>query len=141
MGKDVLAGGMVRQLTVRGDERGSLIAIEGGIDVPFPIARVYYIFGTLPGVERGFHAHRQLNQFAVCLAGSCVMVLDDGQVRDDVLLDRCDFGITIPPMIWHEMRDFSPECVLMVLADAPYEEADYIRDYDVFRSSAAGAQR
>lgn len=64
-------------LQVRGDERGSLIAIEAGSEAPFPIERVYYLFGTLAGVERGFHAHKKLQQLAVAVRGSCTMLLDD----------------------------------------------------------------
>lgn len=122
----------LRALTVRGDDRGSLVAIEGTRDVPFAIARAYYIFGTLPGVVRGLHAHRIINQAAVCVRGSCVMLLDDGRVRRDVMLDAPDKLIPVPPMVWHEMRDFSADCVLLVLADAVYDEADYIRNYDEF---------
>ncbi len=120
------------ELQVRGDERGSLVAIEGERDLPFAIARVYYIFGTKAGVDRGFHAHRRLRQLAVCVAGSCTMILDDGRSRVAVRLDRPTQGLEIGPMIWREMRDFSDDCVLMVLASEPYDEADYIRDHDAF---------
>lgn len=115
-----------------GDDRGSLCVIEGKRHTDFPIARVYYIFGTQAGVERGFHAHRALQQLAVCVSGSCTMMLDDGKSRRTVLLDRPDLAIAIGPMIWHEMRDFSKDAVLMVLADQLYDEADYIRNYDTF---------
>ncbi|WP_114227892.1 MULTISPECIES: sugar 3,4-ketoisomerase [Sphingomonas] len=120
-------------LATRGDERGSLVPVEGGRDVPFAIARVYTVFGTLPGVRRGFHAHRRLHQAAVAVAGACTMLLDDGRVQQRVRLDRPDRLLTLPPMVWHEMEDFSPDCVLMVVADAPYDEADYIRDHVDFR--------
>jgi len=122
------------QLTVRGDDRGSLVAIEGLQDVPFQIARIYYIFGTGPGVERGFHAHKALHQFAVCVSGSCTIVLDNGQERRSVRLDRPDRGLHIGPMIWREMLDFKPSTVLLVLASAKYDEADYIRDLDEFHA-------
>ena len=121
-----------RRLAVLGDERGSLIAIEAGIDVPFDIARVYYLYDTGPGVERGFHAHRILRQSAVAVRGSCTMVLDDGSNRIEVTMDDPSIALFIPPMVWHEMRDFSEDCVLMVLADAHYDEADYIRDHAAF---------
>lgn len=121
------------EVVIRGDERGSLIAFEGGRNVPFPIARAYTVFGTLPGVRRGFHAHRALHQAAVSVAGSCTMLIDDGRDRQRVRLDRPDRLLTLPPMVWHEMEDFSPDCVLLVLADAPYEETDYIRDRAEFR--------
>lgn len=120
-------------LTIRGDERGSLIAIEQGAELPFDIRRVYYIFGTAENAARGFHAHQRLQQLAICVAGSCTMILDDGTQRVRVPLDRPDRGLHIGSPIWREMVDFSPDCVLLVLASAPYETADYIRDYDEFR--------
>ncbi len=119
-------------LTVHGDERGSLVAIEPGSGVPFAIARVYYLYGTAPGVTRGLHAHHRLRQMAVAVRGSCRMLLDDGSARATISLDDPAVGLLLGPMIWREMSDFSPDCVLMVVADAPYDEADYIRDYDEF---------
>ena len=120
-------------LAVRGDHRGSLIALEGcSAHVPFDIARVYYVFATAPGIDRGFHAHHALNQLAIAVSGSCTIHFDDGREKRAVRLDRPDVAVPIPPMVWHEMHDFSADCVLMVLADAKYDEADYIRDYDMF---------
>jgi dTDP-4-dehydrorhamnose 3,5-epimerase-like enzyme len=116
-----------------GDERGSLIAIEAEKSVPFPIRRVYYIFATKEGVERGFHAHKALNQVAVAVTGSCEMVLDDGQSKATVLLDSSEKGVLIGPGMWRVMRNFSSDCVLLVLADQHYDEADYIRDYEEFK--------
>ena len=120
-------------LAVNGDDRGRLVAIEGGSDLPFAIARVYYVYATTPGTVRGHHAHRALDQLAVAVAGSCTMLLDDGSQRVEVRLDDPAIGLTLPPMVWHEMSDFSPDCVLMVLASAAYDESDYIRDYAEFR--------
>jgi dTDP-4-dehydrorhamnose 3,5-epimerase-like enzyme len=116
-----------------GDERGSLIAIEAEKSVPFQVRRVYYIFGTKAGVERGFHAHKALNQLAVAVTGSCEMVLDDGEIETTVLLDSAEKGVLIEPKVWHYMRNFSPDCVLLILADQHYDEADYIRNYDEFK--------
>ena len=115
-----------------GDERGSLIAIEAEKSVPFPVRRVYYIFGTKEGVERGFHAHKALNQVAVVVTGSCEMVLDDGETQTTVLMDSSEKGVLIEPKVWHYMKNFSPDCVLLVLADQHYDEADYLRDYEAF---------
>jgi dTDP-4-dehydrorhamnose 3,5-epimerase-like enzyme len=115
-----------------GDERGSLIAIEAEKSVPFPVRRVYYIFGTQAGVERGFHAHKALNQVAVAVTGSCEMVLDDGDSKATVLMDSSEKGVLIEPKVWHYMKNFSLDCVLLVLADQHYDEADYLRDYDAF---------
>ena len=133
-----LPGGCVLiPLAVKGDERGSLIAVEQQDDVPFAIARVYYLFGTRQGVTRGLHAHRRLRQVAIPVAGSCSMLLDDGSSRVTITLDDPATGLLLPPMVWHEMSDFSDDCVLMVIADAPYDETDYIRDYPQFLAAIA----
>ena len=116
-----------------GDERGSLIAIEAEKSVPFEVRRVYYIFGTKEGVERGFHAHKALNQVAVVVTGSCEMVLDDGDSQTMVTMGSSGKGILIEPKVWHYMKNFSPDCVLLVLADQHYNESDYIRNYDLFK--------
>ena len=115
-----------------GDERGSLVSLEGNKSVPFDIKRVYCIFGAKEGVSRGFHAHRNLKQVAVCVAGSCRFVLDNGKQREEVVLDKSTIGLLINDLTWREMYDFSPDCVLMVLASEYYDESDYIRDYDEF---------
>ncbi len=119
-------------LTDIGDERGALVVAESNINVPFSIERIYYIFNTKQDVPRGFHAHHGLKQVAVCLSGSCRMLLDDGQCKEHALLDSPVKGLVVDKLIWHEMYDFSEDCVLLVLADAHYDEADYIRDYDEF---------
>ena len=115
-----------------GDDRGSLVALEALKTVPFDIKRVYYIFDTKAGVSRGFHAHKNLKQVAVCVTGSCRMVLDNGQERKEVLLDSPTRGLLIEDLVWREMHDFSPDCVLLVLASEHYDETDYIRDYEDF---------
>ena len=125
-------------LKVRGDDRGSLVAIETGSEAPFKVERVYYLFGTRPDVTRGLHAHRTLRQLAVAVRGSCAMLLDDGTRRVEIRLDRPDRGLLIDAMIWREMRYFSADCVLLVLADQHYDEDDYIRDYDEFRAALPG---
>ena len=115
-----------------GDDRGSLVSLESNKSIPFDIKRVYYIFGTQQGVARGFHAHKQLKQVAVCVTGKCRMVLDSGETKTDIWLDSATKGILIEDMIWREMHDFSDDCVLLVLASEHYDEADYIRNYDRF---------
>ena len=118
-----------------GDDRGSLVALEAHKTIPFDVKRVYYIFGTQPGVSRGFHAHRALKQVAVCVTGKCRMVLDDGKRRDEVWLDAPTKGLLIGDLVWREMHDFSPDCVLLVLASEHYNEADYIRSYEEFKQA------
>lgn len=115
-----------------GDERGSLIAIEQGYNAPFEIKRVYYIFDTKVGVERGFHAHKNLRQIAIAVKGKCTFVLDDGNKREEKELSTPNVGLYINGLIWREMKKFSKDCVLVVLASEHYDEDDYIRDYDKF---------
>ena len=115
-----------------GDERGQLVAIEEQKDLPFDIKRVYYIYDTLPGVRRGFHAHRNLQQILVCVSGSCKIHLDDGTQTQEVTLDDPNPGLYIANNMWREMYDFTPGAVLLVLASQYYDEADYIRNYEDF---------
>ena len=117
---------------IKGDERGSLIAIEQGHNVPFEIKRVYYIFDTKEGVERGFHAHINLKQICITVKGSCTFVLDDGEKREEIKLTSPNQGLFIEGLIWREMKNFSSDCILVVLASEHYDESDYIRDYDKF---------
>lgn len=120
-------------LDICGDERGSLIALEGlSKQVPFEIKRVYYIFGTKPNVIRGKHAHYKLKQLLICVSGSVDILLDDGKNKDTIRLDSPDKGLYIDGFIWREMHNFSQDAVLVVLADEHYTEADYVRDYDKF---------
>ncbi|EEW1457608.1 TPA: WxcM-like domain-containing protein [Escherichia coli] len=124
----------IKLITFRqhGDERGLLVALEEKIDVPFAIKRVYYLYNTLSGVSRGFHAHKKTRQLAVVVKGSCVIRFDDGKNKKDIILDTPMHGVLIEPEMWHEMYDFSEDCVLMVLADEIYNETDYIRNYEEF---------
>lgn len=125
---------MFKEISLKeyGDERGSLVAIEGNNNIPFDVRRVYYIFGTKKDVERGFHAHKDLKQLLVCVSGSCDLVLDNGKYRNEVSLSSPTKGVILDSLIWREMKNFSPDCVLLVLASELYDEVDYIRDYDEF---------
>jgi len=114
--------------SVIGDSRGSLVSLEGSRNIPFDIKRVYYIYGTKPNQERGKHAHKELQQVIVCLSGSCTIILDDGKKRESIEINRPDVGLYIGKNIWREMKDFSNDCVLMVLANEYYDEKEYIRD-------------
>lgn len=115
------------------DERGALVALEANASIPFDVKRVYYIFNVRDKAARGFHAHKALKQVAVCVSGSCRIVLDDGKNRESVWLDSPEKGLLIKELIWREMYDFSPDCVLLVLASEHYDESDYVRDYEDFR--------
>ena len=118
---------------VRSDSQGNLVPIEGGQDVPFKIKRIYYIWGTNFEAVRGRHAHRQLEQAIICIAGNCDFILDDGKTRETVHLCSPNQGIYIKHNIWREFTHFSKDCVILVLASEHYDESDYIRDYEQFK--------
>jgi dTDP-4-dehydrorhamnose 3,5-epimerase-like enzyme len=119
---------------IKGDDRGSLIALESNKNIPFDIKRVYYIFGTTNDTVRGKHAHKTLEQVLVCTSGSCTILLDNGTEKQTINLSNNTFGLYVGTKIWREMSNFSPGCVLMVLASEFHDEAEYIRDYDDFLS-------
>jgi dTDP-4-dehydrorhamnose 3,5-epimerase-like enzyme len=115
-----------------GDERGYLVAVEEGKEIPFQIKRVYYIYETAKNVRRGYHAHKSLQQILFCVHGACTIHLDDGKECAEVRLDKPYEGLYISNRMWREMYDFTEDAVLMVLASELYDEADYIRDYQEF---------
>jgi hypothetical protein len=117
--------------------QGNLTAIEGSVDVPFDIDRVYYLYDLPGGESRGGHAHIDLQQLMVCVMGSFDVILDDGQERRKVHLDRAHQGLVIRPMVWRELENFSSGAICLVLASQVYREADYIRDYGQFVAAAA----
>jgi dTDP-4-dehydrorhamnose 3,5-epimerase-like enzyme len=124
-----------------GDDRGSLIAIEEGYNAPFQIKRVYYIFDTKEGIERGFHAHINLEQICIAVKGSCTFTLDNGKTREEIKLDNPNEGLYIEGLIWREMKEFSEDCVLVVLASEHYDESDYIRDYQIFKKEVENGKK
>lgn len=114
------------------DQRGDLTVVEGGSDVPFDIARVYYLYNVPVNAERGGHAHRRLRQVIFALSGSFRLRLDDGVRTEDVTMRDPAQGLLIEPFAWREIDQFSQGAVLMVLASEVYDEAEYIRDYSEF---------
>lgn len=115
-----------------GDERGQLVALEEYKEVPFKIKRVYYMYDMSPGIVRGRHAHKNLQQILICIHGSCKILLDDGNEKEVVPLEKPYEGLYVTNSMWHEMYDFSKDAVLMVLASDIYDENDYIRNYSEF---------
>lgn len=111
------------------DIRGNLSIIEASRDIPFSIKRVYYIWENLINYPRGGHAHKQLYQALIAVHGSCMLTVDDGKEKQDFILQNADECLLIPPGLWRDMKDFSKDCVLLVLASEHYEESDYIRNY------------
>jgi hypothetical protein len=114
------------------DPRGNLTFIEGGRHVPFEIRRVYYLYDTPGGAERGGHAHKDLHQLIVAMSGSFDVILNDGGKKKRFHLNRSYYGLYVCPMIWRELDNFSSGSVCMVLASNLYDEADYYREYREF---------
>ncbi len=123
------------------DARGSLTVIEGEDDVPFAIHRVYWLYDIPGGATRAGHAHKALQQLFMCVSGSCDIHLDDGTERRTQHLNRSYTALYVPPMIWREIDNFSSNSVLLVLASAHYDEADYYREYETFLEAATGHVR
>ncbi|WP_339225546.1 FdtA/QdtA family cupin domain-containing protein [Paenibacillus sp. FSL H8-0332] len=115
-----------------GDDKGYLTVIEEQITVPFDIKRVFYIYGTQEDVRRGYHAHYKTRQALVSVSGSCKVYLNNTKRKTDILLDSPTKILILEPNDWHEMYDFSEDCVLLVLASHLYDAEDYIRDYEKF---------
>ena len=112
--------------------QGNITPVEGAKDIPFDIARVYYLYDVPGGESRGGHAHKELQQLIVSAMGSFDVVLDDGQKKKTVTLNRAYYGLYVPKMIWRELENFSSGGICLVLASMPYSEDDYIRDYNLF---------
>ncbi len=120
------------------ERRGNLSFIESGKHVPFEIKRVFYVYDIPTGEKRGAHAHRDLEEVVLCLSGGLDVVLNDGRETKVVHLNRPNRGLYIPRLIWTNMENFYPNTVYVVLASTPYNEKDYIRDYDHFLEIAGG---
>lgn len=115
-----------------GDERGKLVVIEGGQNVPFEIKRVFYIYGSDSTVVRGEHANRESEFVLINVAGTSKVRITDGKEEIIVELNKPMMGVYIPKMIWKDMYDFSSDSVLLVLASTHYDGNEYIRNYDEY---------
>lgn len=118
------------------DPRGNLTVAEGMKDVPFSVARVYWVYDVPAGESRGGHAHRRCREFIVAVSGSFTVTLDDGRKRDTVLLNHPYQGLLVETGVWRTLDDYSSGAVCLVLASDPFCEEDYIRDYDDFKRYA-----
>ncbi|MBS6240040.1 MAG: WxcM-like domain-containing protein [Bacteroides sp.] len=116
------------------DKRGNLSIIEQYKNVPFKIARTYWIYDVPGGEKRGGHAYRENEEFIVALSGSFDVVLDDGKNKEIFSLNRSYYGLYIPKGLWREMNNFSTNSLALVLASTPYNAEDYIYDYQTFLS-------
>lgn len=111
---------------------GNITIVEGEVNIPFPVRRIYYLYDIPGGEARGGHAHKELYQIIVAASGSFDVLLDDGQNKKIVTLNRPDYGLMIVPGIWRELFEFSSGAICLVLASHKYDESDYIREYNDF---------
>jgi WxcM-like, C-terminal len=123
-------------LPVRADPRGSL-TIVGHDDIPFSIARLFYVRDVPAGIDRGGHAHRVTEQFVVAVNGTFSLDLTDGAQKRTFRLESPARGVYVPPMVWDRLYDFSAQAVCLVLASTQYAESDYIRDWNEYQRLSA----
>ncbi|WP_411767739.1 sugar 3,4-ketoisomerase [Winogradskyella sp. A3E31] len=115
------------------EERGKLAVIEKDI-IPFDIKRVYYLYDVPSDAYRGGHAHLHQKSVVIALSGSFEVIIDDGMNRKSIMLNKPGKGLFIPNMMWREIENFSSGAVCLVIASTEFEENDYIRDYEQFKS-------
>jgi hypothetical protein len=112
---------------------GNITIVEGNVNIPFSIKRIYYLYDIPGGESRGGHAHKELHQLIVAASGSFEVMLDDGKNKKIVRLNRPNYGLLVVPGIWRELFEFSSGAICLVLASHKYEESDYIREYEEFQ--------
>ncbi|MCI8925477.1 MAG: WxcM-like domain-containing protein [Lachnospiraceae bacterium] len=123
----------------KGDERGNLIVAEGeGIDIPFAIKRVFYIYGSDANVIRGQHANKKTEFVLINVCGTSKVKMTDGREEKIIVLDRPRMGLYLKSMIWKEMYDFSEDSIMLVLASEHYDANEYIREYSEYLAYVAG---
>lgn len=120
------------------DVRGNLSFIESNRHIPFEIQRVFYLYDVPGGETRAGHALKTCEQFLIAVSGSFEVVIDDGFNRREYLLNRAYHGLLIPPLFWRELKNFSTGSVCLVLASQPYDEENYIYEYDEFAAVKRG---
>ena len=120
------------------DRSGNITPVENNKDIPFAVKRVFYLYDIPGGESRGAHAHIECHQFLVAASGAFEILLDDGKVKRQVLLNRPDIGLHIPAGIWASEINFSSGAICLVLASDKYRENDYIRNYEDYLSYVNG---
>ena len=124
-----------------GDERGKLVVVEGNMDIPFEIKRVFYMYGSDSSVIRGQHANRNSEFVLINVSGSSKVRVDNGFEEEIIELNRPRMGLYLPTMLWKDMYDFSEDSVLLVLSNTHYDGKEYIRDYDEYLKEVGGGRR
>lgn len=138
--REMLGGCRMVALPRIDSESGCITPVQGGEEVPFDVERVYFLYDIVAGASRGAHAHLELEQVIVAAMGAFQVALDDGRQRQTVELNQPHVGLYVPRMIWRGLVNFSSGAICVVLASLPYDESDYVRDYDEYRRRVDGAQ-
>jgi UDP-2-acetamido-3-amino-2,3-dideoxy-glucuronate N-acetyltransferase len=128
----ILPGVALHRLREAEDLRGMMSAVEVGPDIPFDVKRFFATYDVPSKDVRGERAHLVCEQFLICIRGSVALVVDDGQQRVELMLDRPGLGVHVRPMIWTILYRHTPEAVVLTFASDHYDPADYIRDYEEF---------
>ena len=131
-----VSGVAIHRLPLVRDLRGLLTVAD---PLAFEIKRFFLVFGVPSRDVRGEHAHRTLHQFLVCVHGECHLIVDDGQRKEEIVLDSPAIGVHVPPLVWAVQYRHSPDAVLLVMASGTYDASDYIRDYSEFRKLVAAS--
>lgn len=119
---------------IQDNKDGTLSVAEYHKQIPFEVKRVYYIYDLHDREAiRGKHAHKHNQQVIFCINGSFILEVDDGVHQQEIVLNQPHMGVYMDVRLWHTMKNFSDNCILLVLASDPYEESDYIRDYKKFK--------
>jgi hypothetical protein len=118
-------------------QSGTITVLENNSEVPFDVKRIYYLYDIPMGIERGGHAHYNLEQFIIAASGSFNFLLNDGKNKKEIFLNDPSKALHIKPGIWREIKDFSSGSICLVLASQEYSEEDYIRDYDEYLNNYA----
>lgn len=127
---------LIEKITLQQVKDDCLMCIaESGKQIPFLIKRVYYMVQNSPGLPRGYHTHKKLEQVLFCIQGSVKIILDNGFKREETILDNPAIGIRLQPMMWHEMHDIRDDTIMLVFASTAYDESDYIREYATFKKT------
>jgi len=137
---DSLGVGGTRLIALReiAADNGTLVVGEVPASLPFVVRRFFALYGIPAGEARGTHAHRECEQFLVCVRGSVTALVDDGTTQREIVLDRPDLGLYMPPLTWGTQSDYSSDALLLVFASHEYSAADYVEDYQEFLTLAGG---
>ena len=123
-----------------GDERGKLVVVEGKMDIPFEIKRVFYIYGSDNEVVRGQHANRESEFVLINVGGTSKVRIDNGHSEAVIELNKPMMGLYIPTMVWKDMYDFSEDSILLVLASTHYDGNEYIRNYEDYKKEMGAVE-